>query len=289
MWYKVLDVFTEEEQKEYEKLQWLERFWKLTWKQLPKHVEDKLEEYRYRLRESVRDEEANVLWMSESELEKPESELEKPESEESLDVNQELKEYRDLWKRNIKNISDDSKKKIIRAVDSIPIKVEVDRDGSRLIEFKLWNKTYKILDPRLEKHTDDEYRRHLKWSSVTEIDKDYVKIWWMRGDNVEEWKNEKLKEYVKGKQREWLHISKKQEMHRLIHDLWSMADLWQTTDNIAMLMYLTWLDWYYRLDMSDEYEPSYYRSEFACLDSARHFHYGGYEGDSSSLCMMSCS
>ena len=40
----MLDKLTEQEQKEYEKLQWLERFWKLTWKVLPESEKRKLEE-----------------------------------------------------------------------------------------------------------------------------------------------------------------------------------------------------------------------------------------------------
>ena len=82
-----------------------------------------------------------------------------------------------MWKEKISNISDESEEKIIEAADNIPVKVEVDSDGSRLIEFKLRGKTCKILDPRLEDHTDDEYRAHFRSSSITEVDRDYVKLW----------------------------------------------------------------------------------------------------------------
>jgi hypothetical protein len=39
-----------------------------------------------------------------------------------------LKEYREKWKEKIKNISDESKEKIIKAAENIEVKVNVDSD-----------------------------------------------------------------------------------------------------------------------------------------------------------------
>jgi hypothetical protein len=72
---------------------------------------------------------------------------------------------------------DQNKKDIIKdVVEKIPVRLDVDSDGSRLIEFQLNNKTYKILDPKLNNHTDDEYKIHARYESISQIDKDFVKL-----------------------------------------------------------------------------------------------------------------
>ena len=66
-------------------------------------------------------------------------------------------------------------------------------------------------------------------------------------DNTEWWKNQKLKEYVKIKETEWLHIAKLREIEKLLDILGNMANINNEQDKIAMLMYLTWIDWTYWL------------------------------------------
>ena len=270
---KLMNNFlTEEERQEYNKLKGLERFWKLTWKVLPESAKRKLEEYRMRIGESIQGD-----WM-----------VDKEWTWEVLDIPEELKEYREKWKEKIKNISDESKEKIIKAAENIEVKVNVDSDWSRLIEFKLRGKTCKILDPRLEDHTDDEYRTPVNYSSITEIDRDYVKLWWMEWDNVDEWENEKLKAYVKKKESEWLHIPKIEEMKTLLRELWKQANLSEAKDQIAMLMYLTWMEWDYWLSMWD-YKKSWSensRSLLDCRDAYRYFDDDGLYNSYASLCMI---
>ena len=263
MWYIVWDVFTEQEQKEYEKLQWLERFWKLTWKVLPESAKRKLEEYRRRLNESIQG-----GWI-----------VEKEWTWEVFDIPEELKEYREKWKEKIENISDESKEKIIKAAENIEVKVDVDSDWSRLVEFKLRGKTCKILDPRLEDHTDDEYRGNCEYTCVT---RDEVKLWWMKWDNVDEWENEKLKAYVKKKESEWLHIPKIEEMEDLLGELWKQSDLTDQKDQIAMLMYLTGIYWDYWLSMETENS----RSGLCCTADYRYFYCRDDYSFYASLCMI---
>jgi hypothetical protein len=125
------------------------------------------------------------------------------------------------------------------------VKVNIDKDdGSRLIEFKLWDKTRKILDPKLCTHTNIIYCNN--WE-----DKNKVKLWWMRWDFIGLWGNEKLAYYVGQKQKEWLSIPKFEDVKILLEELWSIANLDEEWDQIAMLMYLTWLNWCYRLAMKN--------------------------------------
>ena len=207
----------------------------------------------------------------------------------TLEVPQNLKDFREAWEERINNIYNASKEKIIKAVENIPVKVETESDGSRLIEFKLWNTTYKILDPRLENYTDDNYGSSPDYDSITHINHDYVRLWWMMWDDVENWENKKLKEYVKEKQWEWLHIAKIEEMKAILAGLGEKAELDSEEDQIAMLMYLSWMDWWYRLSMwNDEMSGSQdSRSFLTCGDVRRDFYYG-LGSDYASLCMIAC-
>ncbi len=162
-----------------------------------------------------------------------------------------LETYRKDWEEKMNEVDPKTKEKIKEAVGKIAVDVKEERDGSRLIEFQLKNKTYKILDPTLNTHTDEEYKIHAEYNSIGPINKDYVTLWWMEG-NVDEWKNQKLKAYVKQKESEWLHIAKIEEMKDLLRELWKEAWLTKETDQVAMLMYLTWMDGSYWLAMWDD-------------------------------------
>ena len=205
------------------------------------------------------------------------------------EISEELENYREAWKDKIKNIDDESKEKIIKAAENIKVNEKIDSDGSRLIEFKVWWKKWKILDPILNNHTDDEYRWAGSYSSINEITRNEVKLWWMKWDDVDNWQNKKLAKYVKQKQREWLHIAKIEEMKDLLGKLWAEAGLDKEDDQIAMLMYLTGMYWRYRLSMWDNKSSNSQgdsRSGLICCADSRLFAYFNYDGINASLCMI---
>ena len=205
----------------------------------------------------------------------------------TLEVPQNLKDFREAWEEKISG--DVSKEKIIKAAKNIPVKVETESDGSRLIEFELWNKRYKILDPKLKTHSDDEYFDNREYVFIRERN-EWVKLWWMMWDDVTEWKNKKLANYVKEKEKQWLHIPKIEEMQEILAELGEKADLDSEADQIAMLIYLTWMYWLYWLSMwNDKTSGSQYsRSKLRCNNGNRFFHYGGSDDSSASLCMIAC-
>jgi hypothetical protein len=139
------------------------------------------------------------------------------------------------------------------------------------------------LDPRLENHTDDEYRTSLSDGRT------YVKLKWMMWDDVSWWKNEKLKAYVAQKQRQWLYIPKIEEIKTLLHDLWEQASLGSEINQIYMFRYLTGMVWGYWLGMWDHRKSSFDGNSRSKLD-ATSFLYGREDNDSggANLCMMSC-
>lgn len=210
------------------------------------------------------------------------------ENKEKSEIPQELKDFRAAWKERINIIDNASKEKIIKAAKNIPVKVEIDNDGSRLIEFELWWKTWKILDPKLEKYSKGFRPYWENWYiySINRIyDYNHVKLAWMRWDDVENWENEKLRDYVKKKKNEWLDIATKKQIGEILSSLWEKAELDSEKDQIAMLMYLTWMDWRYWLKDT----PWSSRSVLICRGNNRDFIYYRNANVTASLCMIACS
>lgn len=197
-----------------------------------------------------------------------------------------LEDFHKKWKERIYNIGNESKEKIIKTAENIPVKVEAESDGSRLIEFELWNKTYKILNPNLNNYTYEIFRDTSNYNSITHINHTCVKLWWMRWNNVDQWDNKKLADYVKQKEKQWLHIPKREEMEILLSELWKKAGLDTEEDQIAMLMYLTWMDWCYRLSMWDGRIES--RSVLECYDIYRSLWCSRHVLTNANLCMIAC-
>lgn len=183
--------------------------------------------------------------------------------------------------RECECISDKHQEKIINEIDQIPIDVKIDSDWSRLIEFKLWDKIYKILDPKLDNHTDEEYR-YIDYLTRKELrNLGDVKIVWMQWNNVDEWQNQKLKEYVKQKESEWLHIATKEEMKKLFEELWKYVNLWNEKNSIAAFMYLIWIEWHYFLSTWNGYSV-------ICYAPGRREIYWPNDNSSGNLLMISC-
>lgn len=205
---------------------------------------------------------------------------------EDLEISEDLKDYRQAWQEKIKYIDGGVKENIVKAAEKIKVNVEIESDWSRLIEFKLWEKKWKILDSKLNSHTNqsDAYVNHVNYDSVTNIKKDYVKLRWMGWDKVDDWDNEELAAYVKEKQQEWLHIPSENEMKKLLAELGKEINSDELSHQIAMLMYLTGMDWRYWLSMRN----SDSRSLLICLDFDRYFYCHDFANDYASLCMIAC-
>ncbi len=217
--------------------------------------------------------------------------------EKSVKIPQKLSDYRKAWKEKLKTLDDDVKERIIKAVDKIPVKVETDNDWSRLIEFELGGKTWRILDPRLKIYTDKYKSIDQGYDLITGayIDCYYVKLPWMTTSWDGEMLDNNLDKYVKEKEKEWLNIATLEDMQELLRELWEEADLdnesslkywWSDarSNQIAMLMYLTGMDWDYWLE--EEYEHNFHF--LVCSRDSRYILIAEYENDAANLCMMSC-
>ena len=142
------------------------------------------------------------------------------------------------------------------------------------------------MDSKLDKHTNqsDDYVSHVDIDLFINVKKDYVRLRWMRWDNVDDWENKKLADYVKEKQKEWLHIPSENEMKKLLAELGKQINSDELSDQIAMLMYLTGMAWRYWLSM----RGSDARSSLRCNNNRRKF-YDYNDGHCfASLCMIAC-
>ena len=161
---------------------------------------------------------------------------------------------------------------MIERLERIPVNVEILEDGSRLVEIKFKTFAYKILDPNLTNHSDEEYKFRCEYKAIGWVNRNEVTLAWIEDDDENKWENQKLKEYVKQMQLLWLHIPKVEEMKTLLRRLHLKLDLPEPKDEemkmkyaVAALMYLTWINWWYWLSMwnwESSENTSYWRSYF---------------------------
>lgn len=186
---------------------------------------------------------------------------------ENVEPPKKLRYYREEWKEKCKYYRSDknAQDKIMQASENILVKVNVDNDGGRLITLKLKDKTYRILDPGLGKIVD--YNEYLLSKNEVSGDKRYDESLGNMCGDVDEWRSEGLKNYVKQKQTEWFHIPSKKEISSLLSELWDIANISSEDDQIVMLMYLTGLYWIYLLDDYDYNKEECYLLK--CLSSVQ--------------------
>ena len=209
---------------------------------------------------------------------------------EAGEIPQELKDFREEWEEKI-DLDNDKKKAIIDAVNKIPYRAEIEKDGSVLVEFELWWKNYKCLDVNVAKHSDKEYlishndhNRHIK---------NEVKLRWMRWDDTKIRENRALANYVdEQRNSRWMEIPKVEFQIDLINKLWDKAGLTEESDKIGMWIYLTWNCGYYWLSMWDDEDSDSQantRSVLECYVASGCFDYSRTNDDSASLCLIACS
>lgn len=145
-------------------------------------------------------------------------------------------------------------KKILQVAEKINHKIEIDGEGNKLCTINLWNKEYKILEPNLENHTDENYSHYVTsdYTSIQKFKRMEVDLDWMRWDNPDWWLNKKLAEYVKEKESEWFKIPWS-ELDVLLSELGELSGIEKTGDRLLLLMYLVWMDWDYWLSMDWQY------------------------------------
>lgn len=161
---------------------------------------------------------------------------------------QEIVDFRNEWLEK-QQISDEAKNKIVSATEKMDYKVEIDYKWERTVRFKLWNKIYKIVDLKL---SDQHYfcNSDLNWYSKRK----YYYVAWsnIKWNDVNNWDDKEVSEYVNLKMWEWFHMPSRWEIKSLLWELWKQANLHDYEEQFAMFIYLTWMLWEYRLQQEDE-------------------------------------
>lgn len=165
------------------------------------------------------------------------------EALETPDIPPKLKDFRKKWEKEI-DLDDNTKERIINAVNKIQKGAKEESDWSILVEFELWWKRYKCLDVNLKEHSDSEYLKLPEYNGQTKYE---IDLKWMLWHDTNKRKNRKLAEYIeKQKNDRNMEIPKITFQKKLIYKLWEMAGLSTMSDKIAMRMYLTWNNGTYR-------------------------------------------
>lgn len=206
-------------------------------------------------------------------------------------IPQELIDFRKKWEEAHKFSSERLMSAFKNVAKNTPIDVQRDiNDWSRSVILKLWNKTYTFLQPNLENYTDDQYKTTFTQKDANILYShpmnhnpyiDEIKFptkvtaGSMAGYMVEYRKNEKLKQYVLQKRKEWLNLPPVEDMRRLLLKLWDKAweydyrelrDFDKETSHINLFVYLTGIEWPFFIwagnlgdDKYNENRPVYFR------------------------------
>ena len=156
-----------------------------------------------------------------------------PENREEIEIPQKLKDFRRKWEQEI-GLDEDTKEKIIDAVNKIQRGVKEESDWSILVEFELsWWEKYQTLDVNLAEHLETEYlvqNNNYNWQTKNEV----------KYDAIRKWLSKRLEEYFEEK---WgMNILDVGDWLYLIDKVWAEAGFHfeDALKSKAMWMYLTW-------------------------------------------------
>ncbi len=206
------------------------------------------------------------LWNTQNELNKEIIVEDTTEINTNQILSRQISDYRESWKRNIIDITHENKEKIIKAIEEIPHTVEVDEEWSVTTTITVWNKTYKILNVNLKNHSDEKYLS-TGAPSFTKFNRYSVSEAGMLWNDPNEWKNKKLAEYIKTQNEQWFYMPNLSEIKMLLRDLGETQNLSNEEDQVALLMYLTWMEWdYWLAEWYNDYHYTWSRSWLACYN-----------------------
>lgn len=206
-----------------------------------------------------------------------------------------LSEYRSLREQRIRWVSPESKEKIKNAAENIKCEVEMYDNWARRVHLKFWKHwctdlyfTEYLLDPEkvLWDYSENE-PNPITWGESINVN-----LAWIEWPDPDNWEDYKVRNYYQRRTmptNEW--------MRSVLNILWNYAGLHEERDQIALMMYLTGMEWKYWLAEGESVDLLSFSSEegkrlhlredhrtyIACDSSARGFWDYFYEDGNSCL------
>lgn len=138
----------------------------------------------------------------------------------------------------------------IKKIKSLLKNIKIEKDSEkRVITLNLKNK-YTIIEPNLDKISDDIYKREIGIYKIEPAFTHYVNTRWNRW-GINRRSNKSLQEYAKDKKKNWFNIPTKDETNNILKEIWEISGL---NDDILMdvFTYLTCLRGNFLLKSSEK-------------------------------------
>jgi hypothetical protein len=198
-----------------------------------------------------------------------------------------LSEYRSLWEQEIRWVSPENKEKIIKAWENIKCEVRTLDSWARDIHLRFWK--YGWTDiwfteyPLNSSNVLGEYLQK-EANPITWWYSDNINLAWIEWPNPDYWEDYKVKKYLGNND-----IPTIEWVRSVLNILGNFVGLHEERDQIALIMYLTGMEWTYWLweweveDLFSSEKYTWYRAFIVCNPEVRGFGDYFYEEDNDSL------
>lgn len=202
-----------------------------------------------------------------------------------------LSEYRLLREQKIRWVSPEAKEKIKNAAENIKCEVELLENWAREVHLKFWKHwwtdlyfTEYLLDSEkvLEEYAEKE-PNPITWGESINVN-----LAWIEWPNPDNWEDYKVRGYYAWWKKQ-PKVPTNEGVRSVLNILWNFAELHEERDQIALMMYLTgmewtyWLEEWYETDLLSSKEYTWNRVFMVCEPDARGFWYYFYESGNNCL------
>ena len=197
-----------------------------------------------------------------------------------------LSEYRNLWKQKIRWISPEAKEKIIKAWESIKCEFDDLKNWWRMVTLmfgKHWSKMMFSEFPLNADNVLEEYSEK-EPNPVTWGESINVNLAWIKWPNLDNWEDYKVRSYIGNY---WMPTI--EWVRSTLYILWKYAGLYEEREQIALMMYLTGMEWTYWLeewdatDLVSSKKYTWHRTFLVCDPNVRGFGDYFYEDGNNAL------
>ncbi len=127
----------------------------------------------------------------------------------------------------------------IKKIKNLLKNIRIEKDANkRTITLNLKNK-YTIIEPNLDKISDEEYKKEIDVYKIEPAFTHYVSTRWNRW-NISHRSNKSLKKYAQEMRKDWYNIPTENETNNILNEIWEMTGI-DKKDLMDIFVYLTGL------------------------------------------------